>query len=220
VSEQWGAGQIDQPAAPKKHGARNWALGIGGGLVAITVLGAILGPSEDDAGKTATVAEATTSPTEAQMPETTAAPKPTPAAKPKPKPTKKAGPGIGSKVRDGKFQFTVTKVRKGVKQIGSNDFGAKAQGQFVIVTVKVENIGDKSQALSASAQTLYDSKGRKFDADDGAAIYLPDSNSLYEPINPGNTLKSMIVFDVPKGAKLVKLELHDSVFSGGVDVAL
>ena len=57
-------------------------------------------------------------------------------------------------------------------------------------------------------------------ADTEAAIYLKDSNTLYEEINPGNSLKGTLLFDVPKGIKPAKLELHDSAFSGGVDVRL
>jgi hypothetical protein len=33
-------------------------------------------------------------------------------------------------------------------------------------------------------------------------------------------LTGIVVFDVPKNAKPTKLELHDSAFSGGVDVIL
>ena len=129
-------------------------------------------------------------------------------------------PGIGDKVRDGKFQFSVTKVKPGVAQIGGNDFGAKAQGQFVLVTVKVKNIGDEPQTLFGDNQTLF-IDGKKYSADTMAAIYLDESKSLMEEINPGNSLTGTIVFDVPKNATAFeKIELHDSAFSGGVDVDL
>jgi len=40
--------------------------------------------------------------------------------------------------------------------------------------------------------------------------------------NPGNTVRAVILFDLPKGDRAVKaeLELHDSAFSGGVTVSL
>ena len=91
---------------------------------------------------------------------------------------------IGNKVRDGKFQFTVTKIRKGVKSVGDQYAGAKAQGQFVLVYVTVSNIGTKPQTLDGDAQEMYDARKRKFDTDTDAAIYLPNSNTLYTPINP------------------------------------
>jgi hypothetical protein len=134
--------------------------------------------------------------------------------------TKPSEPGIGDPVRDGKFEFTVTRVKRGVKSVGSDMFGQKAQGQFILVSVKVENIGKKSQTFSASGQKLYDQSGREFDADSTAAIYIESSNSLYTPINPGNAVRGVVVFDVPKNVVPTKLELHDSVFSGGTEVML
>ena len=35
---------------------------------------------------------------------------------------------------------------------------------------------------------------------------------------PRQQVKGKVYFDIPKGAKLTKLELHDSMFSGGVKV--
>jgi hypothetical protein len=127
---------------------------------------------------------------------------------------------LGKPVRDGKFEFTVTKIRPGVRQVGGSAFGVKAQGQFVLVSVTVENIGDEPQSLFGDNQKLFDAAGREYSADSEAAVYLADSNSLWEEINPGNTVDGVIVFDVPKGTDPTRLELHDSLFSGGVEVTL
>lgn len=144
-------------------------------------------------------------------------------AKPASKPAEKAAaaPGIGAPVRDGKFQFTVTKVKGGVKQVGDQYLNEKAQGQFVMVSVTVENIGDEPRTFDSSSQRLFDAAGKEYSADGEAGIYLDESNSFLNEINPGNTVKGVLVFDVPKsGFKPGKLELHDSAFSGGVEVAL
>jgi hypothetical protein len=133
---------------------------------------------------------------------------------------RKVAPGIGDKVRDGKFRFTVTKVKKGVPSIGGEMLNTEAQGQFVLVHLTVTNIGEEAQTLDGSAQKVFDAKKRKFSADTEAAIYLGDSRSFLEQINPGNTVKGIVVFDIPKAASPVRIELHDSAFSGGVDVAL
>ena len=103
---------------------------------------------------------------------------------------------------------------------GSTDFGQKAQGEFCEAHLTVENVGDEPQTLFGDNQYLYDAKKRKFSPDSGAAIYLEDSNSFLEEINPGNSIKGILLFDVPKGTKPVSMELHDSAFSGGVKVAL
>jgi hypothetical protein len=126
--------------------------------------------------------------------------------------------GIGDSVRDGEFAFTVTKMEKRAR-VGGDVIGAEAQGVFLLVHVTVENIGDEAQAFSSTAQKLH-ANGKEFDADAGASIYMDDSRSLYEKINPGNKVRGIVLFDVPKNMKPETIELHDSLFSGGVKVSL
>lgn len=128
---------------------------------------------------------------------------------------------IGKPARDGKFEFTVTKVdNSGKVQVGDQYGGDKAQGVYVFVHVSVKNIGDEPQMFAGEDQKLFSADGKEFSADTEAAIWLKDSESLWEEINPGNEVKGVVVFDVPKGTKLAKLVLHDSAFSGGVEVAV
>ena len=127
---------------------------------------------------------------------------------------------IGTAVRDGKLEFTVTRVETGVARIGNDMFGQDAQGQFVLLHLTVTNIGTEAQYFDGSSQKLHDSADRTFSADSGAAIYLDESNSFLNQINPGNTVEGIVVFDVPADAVLTTAELHDSAFSGGADVTL
>jgi hypothetical protein len=125
---------------------------------------------------------------------------------------------IGQKVRDGKFEFVVTKVQQGVKSVGDKYLGQKAQGQYVLIHITVTNIGDESQMLADSSQKVRDAKGREFSADTAAAIYLEDNKVFINEINPGNTVKGTLVYDMPKDTKPTSIELHDSPFSEGVMV--
>jgi hypothetical protein len=129
--------------------------------------------------------------------------------------------GIGDSVRDGKFQFTVTKVTH-AKRIGSRPLGQAAQGEYTILHITVTNIGNVAQTLDDSAQFVYDARGRKFSADSTADIYANGSSNsvFFNQINPGNTVHGKIAFDLPKDDTAVKAELHDSVLSGGVIVSL
>jgi hypothetical protein len=134
---------------------------------------------------------------------------------------KKVTNGIGRPYRDGKFSFTVTKVKKGVKKVGNEYFGDTAQGQFVIISVTVENIGDKARTFTNGNQTLIDTKGREFDADPEASLWTDkDSKSFLQQINPGNSVKGQLIYDVPRGTKLKAIEMHDSMWSGGVTIPL
>ncbi|NMM32105.1 MAG: DUF4352 domain-containing protein [Cellulomonas sp.] len=161
-------------------------------------------PAAGAATPTADVTQAAAAPSEAA-----------PAAAPAPAP---AAAAVGTPVRDGKFEFTVTSIKPGVPSVGSDAFGQKAQGQFVLMHLTIKNIGDKAQYFDGSSQKAFDAQGREFSSDAGAAIYLEDSNSFLNEINPGNTVTGTVVFDMPRDAAIAKLELHDSPFSGGVRV--
>lgn len=205
--------------APKRSWVRRHKILTGlGVLVALITIGGIAGGGSDGSGKDDPAALADTTPASGSgvgAPATKAAPKKTTEA------AESKSPGIGQSVRDGKFEFTVTKLTCGVPAVGG-EYGAKADGQFCLVSMKVENIGDKAQLLDASSQYGYDAADRKLSADSAAGIYANQDGggAFLNEINPGNSASAVIVFDIPKTAKLMRLELHDSPFSGGVKVAL
>ncbi|WP_280421919.1 DUF4352 domain-containing protein [Nocardia carnea] len=127
----------------------------------------------------------------------------------------------GSPVRDGKFEFVVTEVEQGLQTVGTNPYLQKeAQGQYVLVHTTVTNIGDVPRAYFGGNQQLIDAQGREFTNDTMAEVNVNDSSVIGADINPGNTLKVIIAFDVPAGAQPAAIEFHDSAFSGGVKVAL
>jgi hypothetical protein len=131
-----------------------------------------------------------------------------------------AAAGIGQPAADGDFSFVVGGVDCSQTQIGNQYFNTTAQGQFCIVSVAVTNIGDSPASFFGENATLLNGQGQEFSADTEAAIYLDESGSIYEEINPGNTLNSQVVFDVPAGTVPAAIELHDSMLSGGVTVSL
>jgi hypothetical protein len=139
-----------------------------------------------------------------------------------PKPAKEASAaGIGTPVRDGKFEFTVTDVQTGVKNVGNQYLNQDAQGLFTLVTVRVRNIGDESQMFDGSNVAGADSQGREVSSDSAAGIYAnEDTEAFLNDINPGNEVTAVVVFDLPKGEKLVSVDVHDSMFSGGAQISL
>jgi len=216
-----------QPPAPKRSWfARHKILTGLGVVVAVVVIASAASGGGGDAPQAATSTPASSATTagEATTDVAKEAEKKVADKKGAKKADKKAAAkksaGIGDPVRDGKFEFTVTSVKDGVASVGDDVLGQEAQGQFVLVRVTVKNIGDKAQLFDGSSQTAFDADGREFSSDSEAAIYVKGSESFLNEINPGNSVKATVVFDVPKGAKLTKVELHDSMFSGGVDVAL
>ncbi|MFG3604344.1 DUF4352 domain-containing protein [Micromonospora chersina] len=140
-------------------------------------------------------------------------------AKGEDKPAKTAK--IGQPARDGKFEFTVKSSKCGVAKVGTSMIGDKAQGQFCLITVNVKNIGKEAQTLDGSSQKALAADGTEYSSDTEAGLYAnKEASTFFEEINPGNQVTGVFVFDIPKNVKLTKLELHDSMFSGGVTVSL
>jgi Domain of unknown function (DUF4352) len=214
------SGGWQQPSAATDHKG-NWikrhkVLSALGAVVVFIIVVSSLSGGGDDPSSTASDSQ----PSATESASGSGAASPTKSSTAKASAPAESASQLGKKVRDGKFEFTVTKVKCGRTLVGSSDFGKKAQGEFCEVSLSVKNIGDEPQSMFGDNQYLFDSKERKYSADTEAAIYLKDSNTLYEEINPGNSLKGTLLFDVPKGTKPAKLELHDSLLSGGVDVRL
>jgi hypothetical protein len=124
--------------------------------------------------------------------------------------TSSAPAGIGHEVLDGKFAFIVTQVDT------SPTFGhTHAQGEYVIVSMAVRNVGTEAQFFEMSAQTLKDS-GREYSASAMDPPLLQEVNN----INPGLQVSVKLAFDVPPGTKPTQIILHESVSSRGVPVDL
>jgi hypothetical protein len=203
---EWGP---PQPQAPEKKPLwkRTW-FRVVAALFVIAVIGSAMSDDKKDEAASATSATgAAEGASDAPAPAEEVAPEP-------------ANPGIGQPAADGKFSFVVSGVDCSRTELGDQYFGTKAQGQFCIVDVAVTNIGDKAQSFFGDNASLFNAQDQEFSADNEAAIYLEDSSSLYEEVNPGNTLNSKVVFDVPVGTTPTAIELHDSAFSGGVTVNL
>jgi hypothetical protein len=135
-------------------------------------------------------------------------------------PTTPTAAPAGSSVRDGKFEFRVTNMtRAATAGNPDNEFEiVKAQGEFIIVTMSVKNIGKEPQSYFADNQKLIDSSGRQYGASSEADTW--ENQSIGGDINPGNSIQVKAAFDVPRGTAPTELEVHDSMFSGGAKIDL
>ena len=214
-------GQVPQQQPPyyppqqprkKRHWVRNTLLGFTGLIVLIVIISvAVNGGSKGTPTASGGGASANAAPAAPQAAHSgSAAPQ---AAK------------IGTAVRDGKFQFTITSISH-AKSVGdtADGLGDTAQGEYTILHVTVTNIGSQPQTLDDSSQYVYDASGRKYDVSTSADVDLNSASGsdsvFFNDINPGNTVHGELAFDMPKGVKAVKAELHDSAFSDGVTVIL
>jgi hypothetical protein len=126
--------------------------------------------------------------------------------------------GVGQPVRDGNFEFVVTGFDRAPAVTDSEfpNLQKTAVGEYLLVKMKVTNVGTEPQTFFASFNTLSDGT-TEFKSDDEAWIYL--GNTLAD-LNPGDSIDTAVVFDVPVGTDPESIELHDGPFSDGVTVAL
>lgn len=136
-------------------------------------------------------------------------------------PSTPAGPAFGEAVRDGKFEFTVTRVDCSATTVGFERLKRTAGGKFCVIGLTVRNIGDTATYFLGRAQTAYDSSGDTYGSDELAGLYVNGgAQAFVQQLGPGEKVSGKLVFDVPKPVQLAGIELHDSPFSGGVKAPL
>lgn len=210
--QQWGPAAPSTPppavapaAPPKKKTSTGRIIAIIAAVfVGLIILGSIGNHDKQPTTSTST-SSASTPGSSAETPKT-------------PSSTSKPVASIGQEVRDGQFAFTVVSVDRS-KQAGdlSNQFEiVTAQGEFLNVHMTVANTGNHAQSFFATNQHLKIG-GKTYDANGMAALWTSSAN---EEVNPGNSIQVVVSFDVPPGASGGTLQLHDSAFSGGVQVGL
>ncbi|NNG38854.1 DUF4352 domain-containing protein [Flexivirga sp. ID2601S] len=151
----------------------------------------------------------TTEPTDSAAPESE--PTTTSAPKDQGKDEGKGKPGVGTAVKSGDLQFTVTKVVRDQASVGQDFLAQKAQGRFTLVYVTVRNVGKESQTLLDSDQKIKDADSKTYSPDTTAQIALnPDNNLFLEQINPGNAVDGVLVYDMPASVRATAID-----FKGG-----
>jgi hypothetical protein len=141
-----------------------------------------------------------------------------PAARTPARPTRAAP--VPVPVRDGSFEFTVESARCGVAEVGDLIHDS-AKGQFCLVTLAIRNLGAQPWSFSNMGQKAHTADHVEVSSDAKATLYANGMNQIwFHKIEPGDTLRGIVVYDIPADAKLIDIVLHDSVLSKGVRVTL
>ncbi len=133
--------------------------------------------------------------------------------------TAEAAAGIGTAVRDGDFEFTVTAVDAGVADIGTVPIVAAARGQFIIIHLTVKNTGAAERTFDPGSQTMIDQRGEMWPSDVTAGRAV-EPNNFVSGVTPGSSITGVVVFDLARDAVPTQTQLHESAFSRGVTVQL
>ena len=133
-------------------------------------------------------------------------------------PVKKTEFKVGDEFTVSDFKWKITGFEK-KSEIGEyimdTFMGEKADGEFLIVSVEVENVGKSAEYLMDSFVKLIDDQDREFSPSTMASIYLKPQGSalMFETINPGIVKKGKIVYDVPVGLNVVNVRISSSLAS-------
>jgi hypothetical protein len=132
-----------------------------------------------------------------------------------------ARPGLGDAVRDGQFEFVVRSVSCGQATLDNGWLHAQAKGQYCVVELTVTNIGTEARNFGDGLQRATGPSGERYAADTGAGVVANGSGqAIWDVINPGISVTAKIVYDIPPGAAITALELHDGALSRGATVTL
>ncbi len=215
------------PGPPPNEPKKNWfarhkfltALLV---IIGIGILGSALGGGNDSDDAVApatstTPAEETTEVADGSDGESSAeAPD---AEEPAEEPTEEPAATMGTPVEVGDFTITINSFDTGLTTVGSEYFGADAQGQFVVVDASIMNNGKKAETFWTDSMTLIDEQDREHSYSSDGSIYL-DGAWLLDEINPGNTLQGKFVFDIPADATPTAVKVEDGIFGTPVTIAL
>lgn len=211
------------PDAPTKKSLLRrpwfWVLSVVGLFAVVGVVGAVGGDDEPAPSVAVPSSEA------AAQPEQSAGAEPstdtTPSEEPAAEPEQPGEATIGQPVEVGDWIVTVVAVGAPVEQVGDQYLNTQAQGSFVPISITAQNAGTSAQMFLASDLVAVDDQGRQFEYSSDAAIYAGDAGaSMFDEVNPGNTLTGDLFYDVPDGATLVSLQVAAGLFAQPVTVAL
>lgn len=125
-------------------------------------------------------------------------------------------PKIGTPVKSDDLEFTLSDYACGVK-VSDPTGELTPQGQFCKISVSVKNVGTKEAVLLDTAVKLKNGEAEYSASSD--TLFVNDSLK-FETVNPGNTVKGVIYFDVPKDVVPKVAKVSGNIFSSGKDIAL
>ncbi len=131
--------------------------------------------------------------------------------------------GVGDKMTLKGTAYQVTGVQK-AKVLGETEFDrVKANGQFVIVRMTLTNKEDEPATILEDNIRLVGGNGKNYSTSDDALFAFPDQSFLLEEIQPDNSEKGVLVYDLPANAVSgAKIEVTDlfSDSKGQIDLGL
>lgn len=130
---------------------------------------------------------------------------------------------LNETAQDGDLAFTVTNVTT-ASSLGNSFTQKNAQGMFYVVTLKIENKGNKTATFDSSMAKVTDDQGREFErsVEGQTAKGMAQGNVdlFLQQIQPSLSATGDLVFDLPADIKNPTLVAKGSLFSSGIKIKL
>ncbi|MCK6211234.1 DUF4352 domain-containing protein [Georgenia sp. EYE_87] len=151
-----------------------------------------------------------------------ATPGPTP--DPLPSPTVVTPPpgevAVGTTVSEGPFDVEVLGVSAGLEKLAGATAAATAEGEFVVVRLRVTATRPGPAYFVDIDQRLLDPAGGEHAPDPAAAMAVDGNRLWFAELDGGESAEGVVVFDVPSGTVPATLVVHSSDEGAGTRVQL
>lgn len=130
---------------------------------------------------------------------------------------------IGEVAQSSDLAFTATGV-KDAQSLGNSYTRKEAQGVFKVVTLKIENTGKETKTIDSSMIKLRDNQGRTFersiDGQTAKGLAQGQVDLFLQQVQPSLGVTGEIVFDIPKEAEGLVLEVRGGLFATAAEIRL
>lgn len=131
--------------------------------------------------------------------------------------------GLNETVQDGDLAFTVTGVET-AKTLGNQFTKKDSQGTFYVVTMKIENKGNKTVTFDSSMAKVTDDQGREFErsieGQTAKGMAQGNVDLFLQQIQPSLSVTGDLVFDLPADMQNPTLVVKGSLFAKGAKIKL
>ncbi len=124
---------------------------------------------------------------------------------------------LGETVTVEKITYTANDVSE-AKKVGGEGNINTAQETYLIVELKIENIGEERTEFDGDMAKLWDINDQAYDLDLEATAAACSASGIADVVNiwfggldPGQTIQTKAVFDIPQGLKEMKLEVRSPI---------
>lgn len=130
---------------------------------------------------------------------------------------------INEPVKVDDLVFTVTNVVK-TTTLGNQYTKKTAQGEFNIVTIKIENTGKETKTIDSSLIKIIDDQGRTYDrsieGQTAKGMSEGKVDMFLQQVQPGLNVTGDVVFDLPKDTTGLKLLVRSGIFGKEKEIDL